>query len=473
MKTILYILLFVVTINLYSQNADTTEVVIVHVNDIHGRIDQFPYLSALVKEIKQTHKNVLLISAGDMFSGNPVVDKYSEKGFPIIDLMNDLNFDLSTLGNHEFDYGPMVLSKRISDSKFMFIAANMTSKSKGFKQPKPFKIYKYGNNSIAVLGITQVLPSGVPDTKPQNCKSFSFIDGLKKATEYKWLKKENNCLIILSHMGVESDSMLAVTMPEANVIIGGHSHTLLLQPLIVNGVSIVQTGYYLKNAGILTLKFANNKIVSVTDSIVILKNYSKTDTIIQKKVEQYNNNNEFKKVVGIASTKIEGESQLGYLIAEAALIASKADFAFQNSGGIRISEIPSGNITVKQIFELDPFNNEIMLCKMNASQIRELITFGYKKEKKADMISAGLNSEIVLDKDKNITQIKLKLPNGSDIDENKIYNVAINSYVVSSYVFNKTEKPLLTGLTTNDAIFRLLQLKKDLNYTGIESAKIH
>jgi 2',3'-cyclic-nucleotide 2'-phosphodiesterase (5'-nucleotidase family) len=86
---------------LFSQSAKETEIVILHVNDIHGRIDKMPYLSTMIKEIQAKHKNVLLFSAGDLFSGNPIVDKYSEKGFPIIDIMNMLPFSLSTIGNHE------------------------------------------------------------------------------------------------------------------------------------------------------------------------------------------------------------------------------------------------------------------------------------------------------------------------------------------------------------------------------------
>lgn len=474
MKNIfIVLLLFVFPYFVISQNTVfTDEIVILHVNDIHGRIDQFPTLSAMVNDIKSKHKNVILVSAGDMFSGNPIVDRYSEKGFPIIDLMNDLNFDLSTIGNHEFDFGSQVLAKRISEAKFPFIVANMQPKFNYFPKLEPYKIYKFGKVKILILGITQVSQNGLPDTRPENCKDFNFTQGIEKTKECKDLSKKSNALIVLSHMGVEDDSILATQMPEILAIIGGHSHTLLLKPLIVNGVNIVQTGYYLKNLGMLTIKLNGKKIVSVSDTLLMLKNYTATDPIIAKKVAIYNNNQEFKKVVGYLGSPIKGINELGGFMADAALKAAKTDFAFQNSGGIRVLGFPVGPITNKQIYELDPFANEIMICKMTASQIRELITYGYKKEKIADIISAGVNSTIYLNKGKTIDKIELKLSNGDAIDENKIYTVAINSYVVSAYKFNKIDEAIGTGITTTDAMFHLLSLVKEANYSGIVSTQI-
>lgn len=473
MKAVFFISFLVVNLLSYSQNLKyDNEIIILHVNDIHGRIDQFPTLSAMVNDIKSKHKNVLLISAGDMFSGNPIVDRYSEKGFPIIDLMNDLHFDLSTVGNHEFDFGSQVLAKRIKEAKFPFIAANMQSKTEDFPKLEPYKIYKFGKNKIAILGITQVLPTGVPDTRPENCKDFVFTQGIEKTKEFKWLSKKTNALIVLSHMGVDDDSLLAVQMPEILAIIGGHSHTVLQKPLIVNGVNIVQTGYYLKYLGVLTIRLNGRNIISVNDTLLLLKNFSQKDSAILNKVAIYNNNVEFNKIIGYLGANISGINELGYFMADASLKAVKADFAFQNSGGIRVTELFAGNITNKQIYELDPFANEIMLCKMTASQIRELIAYGYVKEKKADIISSGLNSVIYLNNDKSINKIELKFPDGSYIDENRIYTVAVNSYVVSSYKYSKTGNAVGTGITTTDALVLLLSLEKEINYSGKESAKI-
>ena len=468
----LLILLPLAGFNQGTKSKSSTEIVILHVNDMHCRIDQFPVLSAMIQDIKAKHKNVILVSAGDLFSGNPIVDKFPEKGFPMIDLMNALSFDVSTLGNHEFDYGPQVLAKRISEAKFTFIVANMQPKIKDFPQLQPYKNYKFDKIKLVLLGITQVEPQGYPDTRPENCKDFDFTQGITKVKEFSWLSGKSNIFTVLSHMGVQEDSLLATQLPEIVAIIGGHSHTVLQTPMKVNGVTIVQTGCYLKYLGMLTISLKGKKVISVRDTLLPLKGYFHSDSLIAKKVNTYNNNKEFKKIAGYLGTALHGDNELGGLMADASLRAVKADFSFQNSGGIRITELPAGAITIKQIYELDPFANEIMICKMTTAQMRELIEYGYKKEKKADMISAGINSLIYLNPDKSVAKIELLLPNGSAPDENNVYKVAINNYVTSSYKFSKTGEAIGTGITTTDALIRLLSLIKSVNYSGVVSTKL-
>jgi hypothetical protein len=109
---------------------------------------------------------------------------------------------------------------------------------------------------------------------------------------------------------------------------------------------------------------------------------------------------------------------------------------------------------------------------MNASQIRELIIFGYKKEKKADMISAGLRSEIFVNPDKSIARVDLYHSNGTILDEKKVYTVALNSYVASSYKFSKTGDVAGTGISTTDALLTLLSKIKAFNYSGMPSSTI-
>ena len=125
MNKLLYIFILIFFFNTYNclsqkdnkKNNDTTEIIIFHVNDIHAKIDNFAKLAYIVNYEKENHKNVLLVSAGDLFSGNALVDKYKDKGYPIIDLMNKAGFNLSEFGNHEFDYGQQILNKRIKQAE--------------------------------------------------------------------------------------------------------------------------------------------------------------------------------------------------------------------------------------------------------------------------------------------------------------------------------------------------------------------
>ena len=94
------------------------------VNDQHGQLDNFAKIKHIVDEERKS-TGVLLVCGGDIFSGNPVVDNHRQKGYPTIDVMNSPGFDVSVLGNHEFDYGEDVLGERIIQSEFDWICANI------------------------------------------------------------------------------------------------------------------------------------------------------------------------------------------------------------------------------------------------------------------------------------------------------------------------------------------------------------
>ncbi len=222
-KLLLSCLLFA-NIFLFSQSKKEKEIVILHVNDMHGKIDKIPYAATLINEIKQQHPDALLFSAGDIFSGNPIVDKYPEKGYPMIDLMNGLPFSLSTLGNHEFDFGGDVLAKRLNELNHTVIAANITQAPSYFPKLKPYKIITIQGIKIAVIGIVQVSENGLPDTHPERIKEFSFEQGITTALKILPKLKKYPIRIVLSHMGYEQDSILATKNHTITAIVGGHSH---------------------------------------------------------------------------------------------------------------------------------------------------------------------------------------------------------------------------------------------------------
>lgn len=466
MKNKLLLLFILIPYLLFAQSLKQTEIVILHVNDMHAKIDKMPYLSTMINDIKAKHKNVLVFSAGDIFSGNPIVDKYSEKGYPVIDLINMMPFSLSTIGNHEFDFGGKVLAKRINELKHPVIACNIIKVPEYFPKPKPYYIITIDDLQIGVLGITQVSERGYPDTHPNNVKDFEFADGIEIARRILPNLKKYPIRIVLSHMGIEKDSLLATYEPEITAIIGGHSHVALQPMKVVNGVPIVQAECYLKYLGMMTIIVDNKKVISVKDTLLPINNSIKPDSIVLNKVNFYNNNEEFKKVVGYIGDSIIGEMALGSLITEALRRIAKTDFAVQNSGGIRINVLPKGPITVKQIYELDPFSNELMICKLKPQNIREIITYGYYKEGKLDIFSSGFKSKIYLDKKGKITKIDLFDNSGQLLDENKIYSVSMGSYLCNAYKFEKQSKPISTKMTTTDAIFKFLSMIKSADFVN-------
>ncbi len=299
--------LVVIPTLLFSQNDSITEIVILHVNDIHGRIDKMPYLATMVKDIESKHKNVFLLCAGDIFSGNPIVDKYSEKGFPMIDIMNMIPFSLSTLGNHEFDFGGEMLNKRLSEFKHPVIVSNISQMPTYFTHAKPYEILTANDVQVAVLGITQVSENNYPDTDPEMVTDFSFVDGTKSTQTWISLLKNYPVRIVLSHMGIEKDSAFAMQYPQFNAIIGGHSHKNIQPIKIINGVAIVQAECYLKYLGMMTIKVCHQKVISIKDTLLPIKTTITPDSVVLKKLLSITTTTNFIKLLAMHPIQLKGK----------------------------------------------------------------------------------------------------------------------------------------------------------------------
>ncbi|HCC71763.1 MAG TPA: hypothetical protein DEQ09_11525, partial [Bacteroidales bacterium] len=129
------------------------------INDNHSQIDNFSKVKYIIDKAGQ-EGNILLVSSGDMFSGNPIVDFYEEKGYPVIDLMNSIGFDLATLGNHEFDYGQEILQDRIEQAEFDILCANMHSDSPLLEELPATATLTEENLKISFVGVVET--NGMP-----------------------------------------------------------------------------------------------------------------------------------------------------------------------------------------------------------------------------------------------------------------------------------------------------------------------
>lgn len=182
------------------------QAVIFAVNDMHAAIDNFPKLAYIVDSLKTIYPDMLLVAAGDNQTGNPVNDQYPEKGLPMIDLMNATGFDLSALGNHEFDSHPEGLSNLTNKANFSFICANVSNDNSLNVKIGPYKIFTLPNGlRLAFLGLLQLGQNGIPDSHPDNVKGFAFRSPFETAPEYLWLKDSSDIFIALTHIGFEED----------------------------------------------------------------------------------------------------------------------------------------------------------------------------------------------------------------------------------------------------------------------------
>lgn len=449
------------------KNKKSTEIIILHTNDMHSRIDNFGKLAYLADSLKKTHKYVFLVSAGDNFTGNPIVDMYPDKGFPMIELMNKLHFDVTTVGNHEFDMGQELQNKRREQATFPFISCNIDASGAIVKPYEPYVILKAGKIKLPMLGIIQLGANGLPDSHPSRLEGLKFTNGIEKAKDFLWLKDKYGILIALSHLGVENDEVLAKTYSQFDLIIGGHSHTTITKPMMVNNVMIVQTGSGLKNVGIITLHVRKGKITDRSYELIPLASIKKTDPEIQAMIDKYNNNEEMKRVVGFAETAFSTQEELGYLMTDAITTRMKVDFAFQNGGGIRISKLPQGNILMKDIFQLDPFGNQVVTYTMTYDEIKSLICNSYNRDKSPDLAPSGMTYTIITNSEGLCTDVEMKDTSGKLLDTSKSYTVGVNSYIAASYKFDHKDPGTTNYNTTAQTLLDYLGDVKTVNYAGV------
>lgn len=278
----------------FSSN-EIKQITILHTNDVHSHIDPFPAndpkspnmggvsrRATLIENIRKEQPNVLLLDAGDVFQGTPYFNYYG--GELEFKLMSMMNYDLATMGNHDFDNGIDGFYSQLPNAKFDFVVANYDFKHTVLdKIIKPYKIFNKNGIKIGVFGIGIEL-EGLVDKK--NYKETVYQNPVEMAQEMtRILKKEQKCdlIICLSHLGYQykneenkiSDLKLAAQTQDIDLIIGGHTHTFLDKPTIVKNlvgqeVLVNQVGCYGINLGRIDFYFDANKNKSNVGKTIVV-----------------------------------------------------------------------------------------------------------------------------------------------------------------------------------------------------------
>ncbi|OJW84871.1 MAG: metallophosphatase [Bacteroidetes bacterium 46-16] len=269
---------------------------ILHTNDVHSHLEPFPMdggkyqgqggvaqRAALVEQVRREEEHVLLFDAGDIFQGTPYFNLY--KGEPEIKAMSMLQYDASTMGNHDFDAGIDGFAKQLPHANFPILIANYDFTNTPLEgKTAPYTTIKKGKLKIGVFGLGIELHGLVPESAYGNTK---YIDPVMTAnTVAEKLKKREHCdmVICLSHLGYQydsnkiSDMVLAKETDNIDLIIGGHTHTFLDKPVPVLNKSgketmINQVGWAGLRLGRLDYVFDSKKSskLSNAQSVIIIK----------------------------------------------------------------------------------------------------------------------------------------------------------------------------------------------------------
>jgi len=452
--TLIILILGWINQTLVQAQSDTSTVIILSINDLHAKINRFPQLKHVVDSIRSKHQTVWLFSAGDLFSGNPFVDKYEKPGQPMILLMNDIPFDLSAFGNHEFDYGIKTLNERVSEASFPFVCANIQTQNSGLKQPEPFKIFTSPDGTtFSVFSVLQIGQNKLPDSHPKNFEGVCFVEPNNAVAQHRKALKKTDIQIFVTHLGYRSDLEIAKQNQWVDVIIGGHTHKTIDPAEKVGQVWITQAGSDVQLLGVNTLKIHKHRLVSFQNQLIPLKMQAR-DSVMQDQVKSYSKRPEFQVEIAQITYPIDSQDEIGLMMAESYKEGLNADFAFQNLGGVRVDKIDEGLLKLFDIMFLDPFNNEILLFDLTENEILGLLNYAYGLKHKEKQLMAGLKAEYILNNDQSLKDIRLSLPDGTALDPNKKYKVALNSYMTSSYQFDGKETAQYTSQFSNDLLVK-------------------
>lgn len=393
-------LLFATIIPLTDLKAE--RVVIVHTNDTHSQIDPnekdlggIGRRKVLIDSIRRAEKNVMLVDAGDMVQGTLYFSLFG--GEVESKMMNKLGYDLQILGNHEFDNGMEALSN-------MYKNLNATKLSSNYKVDKstlagllePYAIRQFGDKKIGFIAIN-LIPKGMIADK--NSVGVEYLDGLKAANSYAWiLKNMEGCdaVVALTHVGYEnepgiSDVDLARGSENIDVIIGGHSHTLInpaeanskawrVANAVGDSVLIAQTGKSGLYIGEVDIDFGTNGI-STESKLIKVDNRldSKVDPEIIATLAPYR-----AKVDSVMNIKIgkaaatigRGDKALLNLMSDVVrergrqLLGKQPDLAIINKGGLR-TDLQKGEVTKGEIMQIMPFDNTVVVLEINGKALLE------------------------------------------------------------------------------------------------------
>jgi len=370
---------------------------IVHVNDVHGRLEESDFDSTLgyakmktfVDSLKAEDPNLLLLHAGDAFHGTIPVNL--TVGEAMVEVMNAMEFDAMVPGNHDFNHGYERLLELKAMSEFDIIAANVM-KEEGGTDFSPYMVYEMENGMrVGVFGIA------TEETKtkshPNNTAGVEFADiiqsGNDAVAELEAL--EVDLIVALIHLGIDESSedtayKLAENVEGIDIIIDGHSHHVIAEES--NGAWIVQAGQYLDHVGVVKVSFMDGELVvdAVAHPYEDLKDLEADESIALLIEELVGATDELvEEVIGYTDVELDGlrenvragETNLGNLITDAMIAASGADVALTNGGGIRAS-IDVGDITLGEVLTSFPFTNVLTNIEVTGADLMAALEHGVK-----------------------------------------------------------------------------------------------
>ncbi|MTI67151.1 MAG: LysM peptidoglycan-binding domain-containing protein [Firmicutes bacterium] len=434
-----------------AEENDSVQITIVHTNDTHARVKEGKYdgmgfakLATKINDLRKTNPNMLVLDAGDAFHGQTIASLV--EGESIVEIMNTIGYDAMAAGNHDFNYGQDRLVELSNMANFPILAANVLKDDESILDK--YTIKEIGGVKVGIFGLST--PETTYKTHPKNVEGLNFKDPAIVAQEMvDDLKDKTDVLVCLSHLGLDEASTytseyVVNKVDGIDIVVDGHSHSTLENGKKINDTLIVQAGEYDKNLGIVNFSYEDGEIKDLNASLFTKDEASeiKEDLDVVAVVEEIEKENDkvLSAVVGNTDFNLLGERQdvrtgetnLGNLITESMLKATKADVVLTNGGGIRASISP-GEITKGDVITVLPFGNFIEVIKVKGSDIVKALEHGisdYPETKGAFPHIAGMTFEFDENKEAGNRVMEVKV-NGKAINLDKTYKLATNDFLAA------------------------------------------
>jgi len=432
---------------------NTKKFTILHSNDMHGDflaevnegkgelIGGLSLLSGYINKVREVEENVIYVISGDMVQGSIIDLEY--KGISTIEIMNYLAPDVVSLGNHEFDYGLPHLLFLEKMANFPIVNANLYINKYNKRMMQPYIIINKAGFDILFTGI---ITEKVMDSIAQDKLISSFVT-LEEASQevgritnaYK--NDDIDLTILLTHIGFDSDVELAKMLkPEwgVDMIIGGHSHTMLEQPEKVNNILIAQAGVGTNQIGRFDIVVDDdtNSIVDYNWQLIPIDNrLAKPDKKMEEFIDSFKEevDRKYNTIICKFSKKLthpkrEIETTLGNLLADAFCETSQCDVMFLGSGSIRVTEM-GAPVTLKDFISCFPYDDSLTKYSVTGKQLKKIFSHIMRTENRDGegecyQINAGVQA-IYNDSTKCLETLNIK---GNLVEDTTTYTICMQGY---------------------------------------------
>lgn len=364
---------------------DVRPLTILHSNDLHAHLlpdDQgmggFAYLATAVREQRALSTASLYLNAGDLVQGTPVSTLY--KGLPIYEIANRLGFDVSTLGNHEFDYGWQRIQDFVRAAKFPVVSANVVNDAGALLTGKPYVIKTVGGIRVALIGMLLGDLVGNLAT-PDKVGPWHVLPAVETAKKYAAeLRDKSDLIVVLGHLHDKEADDILQQVPEVSVAIVGHAHKEYAKLHDFNGrVGALVTSYGVELGRLdLQVDMKAHKLKSAEWKIIPVDSKKLTpDPKIAAGIAHWEA--KVSKIVdvpiGQAKHRFE-KKDLQILIERAMAEETGSDLAWVNLGNVR-DVIPEGTILARTVWNILPFDNAVVIGKFKGSQLPPKVREGH------------------------------------------------------------------------------------------------